>query len=782
MDKPSSSKKTAAKESTAKKAAPKRKLATIKPTASKTTAAKTASSKSSSASAKTTTKPPTGAASQPHSAPLSATERRRHTQGIFRDLEQEEEFVSSIDMTKVRAGVKRHILTILIFAVLFAGGAWGVGKYLSQTFVADTYIVYSDDKPEQIAGTYNLTRYSLPTVVEMMKLPVHFRSVKSILGLNYSIDDIMEMTNVEMPRGRSNLVKITCRTDNPNLATDIANTLAQVVVKDSSDMGRGQLKSAYDYFKAQISGAETRIKSHDQALADFKGENPHFELDTGQSTLIEETAKVQAEFAHSSLAYNSLLVEYENLKREASRVPEHTVRYAYEESPLKDRIAQTEMALLEARTRYASDNPKIKILETSLKELRKMLGEVSMDDTQGKVYEKNPLKEQLSIELMRFQGKLRSAQKLKEDLSGQLEEVQAELETLPAEQLQFAKLIHKKTVAEEELSFMEEAMRSAEMLMNLGEGDLSVYHAADEAKAIASKWDRLLPFFPVFGAIAGMFFGIGVGFLIEAMDKKLLTSKQVEVAFNVPCLQVIPNVRRLAKSDSEEELLYFTRGLFERLELLSKGTGFQSITFTSSTDGEGKSALAFSMARYLQRRVGEKVVYVSFDPQKNVFLPKEQSSPRSTVEQFLRGEVPLAEIVLKGDVDVILAGFEPNMKELIKDEGMDDLWAQLQKTYDRIVIDAPGVVNEDFVSNLSRLTDHTVFMVSSGQTKRHYIDSSLRELEANEVVPSGIVLNKVPRTYITDVRLRQERKRTKQLRKRSARAAQAKKVAVKNKK
>jgi len=683
---------------------------------------------------------------------------------VFREFTEEEEFASKIDMNKVRSGVRRHILMVLICGVIFAFGG-GVATYiLRKTYSADAFLVYQQERPERLAGTYTLSKFSLPTVVQMMRLPMHYKAVKSILGLNIPIEDLDEMVEIENPHNKSNLIKVSCVGKNPTLVVNVANTLSSVIVKHSEELSRKQLQMAHDYFFSQQKSANARLDAQDKALAGFKSENPHFELSSGHSTLIDSAAKARAEYQNSALAYNTLLVEFENLQREAANVPEHTVKYAYEESPLKDRIQQTEMALLEARTRYAPDNPKVKILETSLGELRKMLSEVSMDDRQGKVYEKNPLKEQLNVELMRLQGKLRSSQKLKEDLQESMVLAEQELETLPQDQIQYAKLMHKKAAAQDEIKQLANAVRSTELLLKLGKGDVDVYHRADTAQAYSSKWDNYVNFFPLVGFILGCFFGLGLAAIVEALDRKVCTEKQVELSYTAPCLQIVPDIRGLARKDSEGALLFYIRSLSERVESSIGAEGFSSVAFTSSVAGEGKSALAYHFARYYAERRGQKVVFVEFDPRSNPFVSmtkkkgkKEENLP--CIEQYLNGTATLTDITKKGSVDCIKAGFDPNMNELVISDKMKALWSELNKKYDLVVMETPTVIDDTYASNLLRFTDLCVFVVASSKVTKPVIDSALHELESKNIHADGIVLNRVQPTYVNDARIQKERKR-----------------------
>jgi len=690
-------------------------------------------------------------------------------QSVFKEHDEEEEFVSRIDMNKVRTGVRRHLLMVLIWGVIFACGGAGVTYFLGRTYVAEAFLVYQQERPQQLAGTYSISQFSLPTLVQMMKLPVHFKAVKSILNLEEPVDEIIETVDIGSPHNQSNLIKIACTANNPNFVVNVVNALSTVVVKHSEELTRKQLQMAYDYFDAQQKAATQKLEIQEKSIADFKKENPHFELKSGHSTLIDTAAKVQTEYQSASLAYNRLLVEFENLQREASNIPEHTVKYAYEESPLKDRIARTEMALLEARTRYAPDNPKIKILETSLQELRKMLSDVSLDERQGKVYEKNPLKEQLNVEVMRLQGKLRSAQKLKEDLADAVEDAEKELENLPQEQIQYAKLMHRKVAAEEEIRQLNNALRSTELLLSLGKGDVEIYHKADNARAYASKWNNFVQLFPLVGFILGCFFGLGLAMVVEAVDRRLCTEKQVDLAYNIPCLQVIPEIRGLAKKDSEEKLLFFMRNLAERLETMAEGSPLSSMAFTSSLPGEGKSSLAYHFARYYHERRKKKVIFLDFDYRKNPFCqePSEKITRKKAapfVENYLHGEVPLSEIIRSGYVDCIKVGDDPNMKELIMSPWMNTLWNELQRKYDIIIIDTPSVVDDTYASNLIKFADCCIFVVGSSKITTSYVDSGLKELESKGVNINGIVLNRVLPVYVDDARVQAERKRSKRQR------------------
>jgi Mrp family chromosome partitioning ATPase/capsular polysaccharide biosynthesis protein len=666
---------------------------------------------------------------------------------------------SVTDTHKVFRGLRRHVLLILIMTALGVGGVLGITYFLNKTYTAQSYVLYQEESGSNktLMGNYTLNKLSLPTMMEMMRLPMQFKSAQSIFGLDLTVDQMMDMTKIESPPGRSNLIRIVTQGRNASLVVELANSLASVIVKHSEDLNRRQLQEAYDYFKMQREIAGETLSQNSKEIAEFKQQNPSFEQDTGNSTLIEGASRARAGYQGAYLSYNSLLVEYENLKREADKVPDHIVKYSLDGSPFKERLTQTEMALLDARTKYASDNPKIKLLESSLRELRNMLNEQRIDDSKGKVFEKNPFKEQLSVELMRLQGKLRSQQQLKEDLEASVIAIEKGLETLPKEQMQFVKLMQVKKSAEEEAKELDLALRSTLLYLSLGKGDVDLYQSADVAEPITSRWDKWLSLFPILGAFIGLGLGIGIAVGLEMSDHRICTAKQIDLLYKVKCIQTIPEISGLMKKDIEEQTLFYIRDLVDQFECLNDGETPKSIGFTSSLNGEGKSCLAYYLAKYYATRLGKKTVVIEFDYHLNEFL-REDLIPCATVEKYLRGETDLSHIVEQGKPDCIKTAFDPSMKELLKSDRMAQLWKDLSEKYDVIVIDTPAIVEDDYALNLVNWVDLCVFVIGSAVVKRDHVDASFRELERRGITPCGIVLNRVVAAYIDDVRIRAERK------------------------
>lgn len=671
----------------------------------------------------------------------------------FRD-KSVENIAETVDIRKVILGMRRKFWLVVACGALCAALAGAVSFVLLNRYEAEVLLLYRDDaKRDEIPGGYGLSAFSLPTTVAMIQLPGHFKAVKSILGLELEADSLAGMISVESPSRNTDIIRVKARADSEGLTIDVVNTLASVAVKHSQDIRRSELQRARDYFVSEKESAETRLTRQISEIAAFKKEHDFLEMDINQLGAVRNLEEAEAGVRKARIQYQSLLVEFENLRREVARIPDHVVKLAREDNPMKERIAQTEMALLRARTRYAPDNPKVKILQDELDQLQSLISSDTRKETHEKVYEKNPLKEELNLELVRLQGKVRSAQKVKEESEARLVELHEDLTSLPEEQMAFAKLLGDKVRIEGEIKELDEALRATQMFMSVGKGDIELYQLADAARPYES---RLLEFLPTVGFVSGLGLGIFLVFLLEMSDRKLRTAKQLGNAYTPPCLQVIPELPRLTKANSEESTLYFIRNISDRLSLLSEQGGNKSILFSSAKQYEGKSTIAYHFAKY-HHRLGQKVVFVGFDYKQCQFV--ENQGEGHTVDDYLRGTASLDDIIRSGAPDTISIKEDAGLKELVRSAAMDSLWTELSHRYDLIVLDGPAILEDSYGVNLARRADVNIYVVGSSLIAQKIVDTGLQELESNGVVPQGLVLNRVSKTYIDDVRIRQERKR-----------------------
>lgn len=668
-----------------------------------------------------------------------------------------DDLAARFDPIKIYRGTLRRLWLVVILAILFALGFGFLGHHLKGVYVAEAYIMYEASNDRNLPEGFPIAHFTMAAAVEMVTLPTHLNAVRSILNLDLTERQLAGMIDVKPPMGDSNLINITVSADNPSLAVDIANTLASVVVKDAQDFTKRQLRSAYDYLSAQAQRSRDKIDQTMSELAAFRLKHPYLEV-TREGVVIVTRGIQEAEknYQEAVTNYNSLLIQFETIKREAAQLPDQVVRSAVLDSPLRRRLSQIELALLEARSRYAQENPKVKILEAQVHELNAMLAKASTEspDEGGafQQFERNPVKEQLNLDMLVLLSKVRSAQKIKEDLAENLAKEKVRMATLPADELEFGRLLNQKARYEEELKQTDAVMKVASMMLKLGKGDISLYTNAAQAPLEKSF---IIDMLPLIGFLVGTGFGLSLAAFFEVLDNKLRTPQEVERSYNLPCLVTIPEMSLSNKRVGEEKLKFYISHLEGVLSRFEPQDARFSLAITSSISGEGKSTLVYCLAHYWQK-MGKKVVVIDLDGASNIFW-RDVPKPKKPLEDYLRGSATLEEVVADGQVPRLQIGQDQDVNVMLRTGHVDRLLQILRETYDILLFDVPGIIEQDYSITALELAEHTVFVVGSNKVARKYVDASLHELEVANLWPLGIILNRALKIFIDDVHVASKR-------------------------
>lgn len=675
-----------------------------------------------------------------------------------------EDFASRIDFRRIWRGVLRRVWLIILVAVSTTALFSLLSHHLSKGFIADAYLMYEMDSSKLLPNGFPLAHFTISSATEVITLPENLNAVRSILGLEYTGKQLEKMVTVTPPAGDSNLLDIQVIADTPNVAMDIANTLAQVVVKNAQEFAKKQLKVAYDYFRQQADQLRDKINADSKEIAAFRSKNKFLELSPEGSLSIKGLLDLQTRLSQANENFNGSLIEYENLRREASKLPDKVSRASLEDSPAQRMLSQAELSLMDARTRYASENPKIKVLEAQVEELRKIVANPpeavpgQQPNSMSQPMDNNPFKDQVNAALMTLRGRVRSAQKLRDDIALEYADKQKEMSNLPEVQMVLSRLMSEKQRDEDNLKEAEQFVKAAETLMKVGKGDLELYMTANKATPNESLLFELLP---LVGFFLGILAGATLAATLEIFDTRLRTPTEVNNNYNIPCILSVPELKLYMKDRDvmENQLRFFIRTLEEAIE---KGAGHPDrfvLGVASSQNEEGKSLFAYFLARFYQK-LGKSTIVVEFDNRPNPFFESHEVG-KCKIEQYLRGQCSFDDLVYTGQPSRITCGKDIDMKELVKTPKMRELLNILRERFQVVIIDLPGMVIEDYAINVLALADQSIYLISSSKTTRKYVNDSLKDLEFHHIKPIGIVLNRILNIFVDDVRVRTEGRRAK---------------------
>lgn len=242
---------------------------------------------------------------------------------------------------------------------------------------------------------------------------------------------------------------------------------------------------------------------------------------------------------------------------------------------------------------------------------------------------------------------------------------------------------------------------------------------------------------------------VGIKYLLYDEINSL---SELERLTNTPILGSIAKMRKSAPKDSvavfdrpRSEVSESFRSIRTGLDFIGLKSHKKVIAVTSTTSGEGKTFASVNLAAILSLS-GKKTVILDLDMRKpraqQAFNLKPTEYGLSTV---LVEECSWREALHQTQNDhlhFIPAGpIPPNPAELIDSPAFDKLLAELKDHYDTIIIDTPpiGLVTDGILA--IKKSDFSLYIMRSDYSKRSFVKSLERNVEANQLDNIYILFN-----------------------------------------
>jgi capsular exopolysaccharide synthesis family protein len=249
--------------------------------------------------------------------------------------------------------------------------------------------------------------------------------------------------------------------------------------------------------------------------------------------------------------------------------------------------------------------------------------------------------------------------------------------------------------------------------------------------------------------------GVLVALLLERLDRGVRSGKQLENAFGLPCLGLIPEV-----SDKQGDLRphqYLLQRPFSQyaeairlaytaLRLRHAGQPPKVIQITSAVPGEGKTTFAVSLAASLAQS-GMRVLLFDLDLRHPSVARELPLAEGGAFSRFVAGEQRSDETVQRdpeSGVEVIAFQHSRlNPTRLLSSRRMATLIGLLRNSYDVVILDGPPLLGVSDSKLLTELADAVVFVVRWEETTLDLVEDAVRQLEAVRAKIGGAVITQV---------------------------------------
>jgi polysaccharide biosynthesis transport protein len=259
----------------------------------------------------------------------------------------------------------------------------------------------------------------------------------------------------------------------------------------------------------------------------------------------------------------------------------------------------------------------------------------------------------------------------------------------------------------------------------------------------------------LYATILGLMLAVGVPFLIEYLDHTLSNMEEVEAAFQLRGLGIIP---KLGTSDEHTTLLDRAASketnLLEnfrviRTNLLSMGSVTKPphvIIVTSAMPKEGKTFVSSNLALSFAQ-TGAKTLLMDTDLRRGRLHRLFGYRKQPGLSGVLLDQVSLDEAIRptpSENLFMLSAGQHLETgTELLGSQKFLKILDELKTRFERIVMDTPPVLGLSETSILQNHVDGVLFVIWSGQTPIKSVKAAIEILQANGANFYGFVLNRL---------------------------------------
>lgn len=544
---------------------------------------------------------------------------------------------------------------------------------------------------------------------------------------------------------QSTLMEVEVQGSSPEIAHKRIQNLLQVYQQRLHELRRDDANAREQFAQDELQKAQGNLIQAQTALSNFQ-------KTTGLTNIEEQTKALVGSINSLKTTHAQLVAQAEasaTQAQAAAAVLRMTPQQAMdslrlgensEYQTVKQKIAENETALAEARGTYTDNSPRVQSLLQTRQELQNAIAQqVTAAIPNAKVEEIDTTisgsggkdsRIEMIAELVRNQTTAEGLQQQARQIQNQTQKLNSELNFIAVNQAILLNLQRRYEIADGVYKGIFAQAQQAKT------NPFSIY---PNVQALEAPTVDLKPIRPnskaiALGGILAAFFGsTALIFFLEARNPLLKPKDLQQVDF--PILGGIP---RLKRPNMEKHLGAEIELEIQRLASAILMREKQCLMVTSATSGEGKTTITMGLALALVN-FGFRVLIVDAD------LRRAGMSQRLGHPLHRKNAIKQTPICIYAGLDLMPAPFLTTDKiaEFFARGSFEERLQALRNSgvYDYILVDSPPVGLACETNLISAVVRHVLFVVRSGTSDRYPVMDSLEQLTRHNAQIMGVVVN-----------------------------------------
>jgi capsular exopolysaccharide synthesis family protein len=546
---------------------------------------------------------------------------------------------------------------------------------------------------------------------------------------------------------RSRLIRITVRSTDPQLATDLANAYAKASEMFTSDQNRAESEVAVSWLSSTTEQQKRNLERADKEMLDFRTAN-QLDIMAGESgTAQRALAKVNDDI----LGLEDEITRASELRKTLEAIQSDPEKFG----SLPDSVPRSleigssfqllQKTLAEKNSllaRYTANHPEVKIKEKEVEVYTQQFADVVFRSL-----------ETCKANLDFLQRRLAPLIPKRDELTKKLSDLELKMVST---KLKLEQLEREREVADSSYKALLQRTREAQLASDENTAIIKqVEPAFKPQKPVLPNPLIIFPAGPAIGLILGILFVL----ILDHLEDKIVGISDIEHRLRLKTLAVLPHVRRkkreqLARLVSDDKFSQFAEAIAGLRNLLDspRYQEMSKVLLCMSTQpGEGKTITSCSLAESCAQS-GQRTLLVDFDmrrPRLARIFEKKPGDFHSLPHTLVQADTSLFDTlaVPSGieNLDVVLskASSEISPANLMGSGSIVEFFSWARQHYDRVVVDSPpfGIVGD--VMTLASLVDAVMIMCCPDRTRFQPIKHAARHLTESGARVIGVIVNDV---------------------------------------
>lgn len=573
-------------------------------------------------------------------------------------------------------------------------------------------------------------------------------------------------------KGEFGIVELSAEASKPQVAVDIVNTFIEVLLSRTRSFNVDDARVSREFLEQQVADVKKSLGGSEEALRAFTNSNGGVRIPDRSQAVLARLSQVESSLAEAEsnrkmvdARLQGMREKLESQKKAAAAAPAAPPQAPPQPpSPmigrLREQLVQLEKTLLDLRTKFTDEHPRVVLVKDRISEIQRQLGSavkesVPTTPAAGLV----PPAERINFaeQVVALETSVVTLSAQEEALRKEADALRRNLSGLSRGEMEYSRLLREVESQRNMHAMLADKLAAARIRE---QGEMKVVKVIDPpGPAGPSQGGKWLKFVAI-AFLASLGLGAAVPATAEIVLRTVETEADIESTTGLPVLAVIPKVRVArpayaalsevsGRRGADENFMFVEsfRSLRVATQIAVKTENIHSLLIASPMPGEGKSMVAMNLA-FAFGEIGWRVVLADTDfarPAITKIMKVQRSSgladvlsERRTVEQSL---------ALVGE-GVWLApqntSLQPRSRGLLATEKLKGLVTEMGGHAELVICDSSPTLLVPESLFLASSVDAVILVAKAGATGCRELARAKAALDSVGAKILGVVINEMP--------------------------------------